>query len=271
MPAPQPAGQRFLQYGRQPAMSGLLPPDISADIALWLMLASVLTSGITASLGAGGGVMMLALMALWLPPAAIIPVHGMVQLGSNAGRVTMTLRSVDWKAMAAFVPGVVLGAAAGAWLLVALPPWVWQLTIALFVLYLCWGPKLPALALGRGGVFVASTLTTFISLFVGATGPLVAAFIKQMHQDRFVTIATFAMAMTLQHLPKAIVFGFAGFLFRDWIWLIGGMILCGFAGTWLGLKLLSKLSNQYFHRIFNLVLTLLALRLLWLAISGWLP
>lgn len=248
-------------------MSSLLPEAISADIALWLLLASAITSGITASLGAGGGVMMLALMALWLPPAAIIPVHGVVQLGSNAGRVAMSIRHIDWKIILAFAPGVLLGTLAGAWLLVALPPWVWQLTIALFVLYLCWGPKLPALALGRGGVFIASAVTTFISLFVGATGPLVAAFIKQMHKDRFVTIATFAMAMTLQHLPKALVFGVAGFLFRDWLWLIGGMILCGFAGTWIGLRLLSRLSNRHFHSIFNLVLTLLALRLLWLALA----
>lgn len=249
------------------SLSGLLPQALSAETATLLLLASTITSMITASLGAGGGVMMLAIMALWLPPAAIIPVHGMVQLGSNGGRVAMTWRSVDWKTMAAFAPGVVVGALAGAWLLVALPPWVWQLTIALFVLYLCWGPRLPAMALGRGGVFVASAITSFISLFVGATGPLVAAFIKQMHQDRFVTIATFAMAMTLQHMPKALIFGVAGFLFRDWVWLIAGMIICGFAGTWLGLKLLSRLSNRNFHHIFNIVLTLLALRLLWLAVT----
>ncbi len=246
-------------------MLTFLPPDLSPDIAALLLASSVLTSMITASLGAGGGVLLLALMAMWVPPAAIIPVHGVIQLGSNAGRVAMTWRNVDWRAIAAFAPGVLLGASAGAWLLVSLPPWIWQLTIAVFVLYLCWGPKLPPMALGQWGILVAAALTSFISLFVGATGPLVAAFIKQMYRDRFVTIATFAMAMTLQHLPKALVFGFAGFVFRDWLWFLAGMVACGFVGTWLGLRLLGSLSNRHFHHAFNLVLTLLALRLIWLA------
>ena len=230
-----------------------------------LLACSALTSMITASLGAGGGVMLLALMALWLPPAAIIPVHGLIQLGSNAGRAAMTWRQVDWQVIAAFAPGVLVGASVGAWLLVALPAGVWQLTIGLFVLYLCWGPGLPKQALGLPGTFLASAITSFISLFVGATGPLVAAFIKQIHQDRFTTVATFATAMVLQHAPKALVFGLAGFVFHDWIVFVGAMIACGFAGTWAGLHLLHRLSDRRFQQAFNWILTLLALRLLWQA------
>ena len=246
-----------------------LPPELSPEIALVLMACSAFTSMVTASLGAGGGVMLLALMAMWVPPAAVIPVHGIIQLGSNAGRMTLTWRHIDWRVIAAFAPGVALGALAGSLVLVSLPPWAWQVTIALFVLYLCWGPKLPPLALGQGGILAASALTSFLSLFVGATGPLVAAFIKQIHRDRFTTVATFATAMTLQHLPKAVVFGIAGFVFRDWIGFLAAMILCGFAGTWLGLHLLGRLGNRAFGHIFNLLLTLLAARLLWLAWLQW--
>lgn len=249
----------------------LLPDALTVGVAAFLLACSALTSMITASLGAGGGVLLLVLMASWLPPAAIIPVHGMIQLGSNAGRMTLTWRHIDWPTIAAFLPGVLVGAGLGAWLLVALPPAIWQITIALFVLYLCWGPALPKAALGPVGVFLASGLTSFISLFVGATGPLVAAFIKQIHADRFRTVATFATAMTLQHAPKALVFGAAGFVFTDWLPFILAMIAAGFAGTWLGLRLLHTLSNRGFHRVFNLVLTVLALRLLWLAgdTAGW--
>ena len=243
----------------------VLPDSISPALAVGLMLASVITSMITASLGAGGGLLLLVLMALWIPPAVIIPVHGMVQLGSNLGRATLTWRHTDWRAIAAFAPGVLVGAAIGAWLLVDLPEHLWQLTIAGFVLYLCWGPALPKGAFGRSGIFVASAVTSFASLFVGATGPLVAAFIKQMHEDRFKTVATFATAMSLQHAPKALVFGLAGFVFREWVLFILGMIVFGFAGAWIGLHLLKKVNNRHFHVVFNLVLTLLALRLLWQA------
>ena len=249
----------------------LIPDSLSLSVALFLLACSALTSMITASLGAGGGVLLLVLMASWLPPAAIIPVHGMIQLGSNGGRAVLTRRQIDWSVIAAFAPGVVAGALLGAWLLVDLPATVWQLTIALFVLFLCWGPSLPKASFGPAGIFLASWLTSFVSLFVGATGPLVAAFIKQIHRDRFTTVATFAAAMTLQHAPKALVFTVAGFVFPDWLPFILAMIACGFAGTWLGLHALRSLSNRWFHRIFNVVLTALALRLVWQAGvgSGW--
>ncbi|MDX5328392.1 MAG: sulfite exporter TauE/SafE family protein [Marinobacter sp.] len=250
----------------------LFPEAISPGVALFLLLASAITSMLTAVLGAGGGVLLLVLMASWMPPAAIIPVHGMIQLGSNTGRAVLTRHHIDWKVIAAFTPGVIAGAALGAWLLVDLPAHLWQLSIALFVLYLCWGPKLPKASFGPVGIFIASAATSFVSLFVGATGPLVAAFIKQIHRDRFKTVATFAAAMTLQHAPKALVFGVAGFVFSDWLLFILAMIACGFTGTWLGLHVLKSMTNRWFSLAFNLVLTLLALRLLWQAAesAGWL-
>ncbi|MBK1887257.1 sulfite exporter TauE/SafE family protein [Marinobacter sp. DY40_1A1] len=243
----------------------LLPESLSLSVAIFLLASSVVTSMITASLGAGGGVLLLILMATWMPAAAIIPVHGMIQLGSNGGRTILTWKHIDWRTIAAFAPGVILGAAAGAWLLVSLPAYLWQLAIAGFVLYLCWGPSLPKGAFGPVGVFIAAALTSFISLFVGATGPLVAAFIKQIHADRFRTVATFATAMVLQHAPKALVFGVTGFVFAHWLPFILAMIACGFVGTWLGLRVLNSLNNHWFSKALNLVLTVLALRLIWQA------
>lgn len=246
----------------------LLPDGMAVGVALLLLLASVLGSMISASLGAGGGLLLIVIMAGWMPATAIIPVHGLVQLGSNCGRSALTWRHIDWKVIAAFAPGVVIGASLGAWLLVDLPAQVWQLTIALFVLCLCWGPKLPTAALGAPGIVIASAFTSFVSLFVGASGPLVAAFIKQIHRDRFSTIATFSTAMALQHAPKALVFGLTGFLLSDWLVFIVAMVGCGFLGTWFGLRLLKNFSNQRFGTALNMLLTVLALRLLWQAAAG---
>ena len=180
----------------------------------------------------------------------------------------MTWHHLDWKRLAAFAPGAFVGAWLASLFLVQLPMHLLQLSIAGFILFLCWGPKIPPLVLGRWGSFIAALLTTFISMFVGATGPLVAAFVKQQYQgERFNTVANFAASMSVQHLPKALVFGAAGFVFADWLGLIALMILAGALGTWLGLKLLARLSNQSFGRWFNILLTLLALRLIWQALA----
>lgn len=245
------------------ALLDVLSP-LSAGINLLLILLSVLTSAFTAAVGVGGGVLMIMALAQVMPAAALIPVHGMVQLGSNVGRTALTWRHVDRITLAAFLPGVVLGALAAAWLLVRLPSGVLELCIAAFVLFTCWGPGLPKRALGRGGVLVAGAVTTLLSSLVGASGPMVAAFIKQSQVGRLAKVATFSACMLLQHLSKAFVFGVAGFVFHDWLALILVMVAAGFLGTWLGLRVLNRLSDHRFDSLFKWALTLLALRLVWL-------
>ncbi|MDN3555813.1 sulfite exporter TauE/SafE family protein [Halomonas maura] len=248
-----------------PLLDSLSP--LSAALNLLLILLSVLTSAFTAALGAGGGVLMIMALAQVMPAAALIPVHGMVQLGSNVGRMAMTWRHVDRVTLLAFLPGVALGALAAAWLLIRLPAGVLELCIAAFVLFTCWGPGLPRRALGRAGTLVVGAVTTLLSSLVGASGPVVAAFIKQRQSGRLAKVATFSACMMAQHLTKAFVFGVAGFVFHDWLALILAMVGAGFVGTWLGLRLLHRLSEHRFDRLFRAALTLLSLRLAWLGLQ----
>lgn len=248
-------------------LASWLPEQISLLTSLGLIAFAAVTSALTAALGVGGGVLLLAVLALSLPPAAIIPVHGLVQFGSNFNRTLMLLKQIDWPLFFAFLPGVILGAGLANLFLTDLPLHLLQLCIAGFILFLTWGPKIPALALGKLGTALAGLITTFISMFAGATGPLVAAFIKQQHPNQPVKIvANFAICMSAQHLPKALVFGAAGFVFKSWLGLIALMILSGLVGTWLGLQLLQRMSSQKFNWLINLVLTLLALRLVYAAL-----
>lgn len=250
-------------------LAWFLPAEVSAWAALALIATAGLTSAMTAALGIGGGVFLLAVLSMVLPAAAVIPLHGLVQLGSNANRAVFTAQHIRWPSLYWFVPGVVVGALLASVLLVELPPWLLQLSIASFILLLCWGPPVPQFATRALGTFIAATLTTLLSHFVGATGPLVAAFIKQQQQgQRQATVATFAAAMTLQHAPKVLVYSVAGFVFYEWLGLALAMILAGVVGTKLGLKVLYKTSDQRFAQVFNILLTLLALRLIWQAFSG---
>ena len=74
-------------------------------------------------------------MASVMPAAALIPVHGVVQLGSNAGRMMMLWRSVFWSALPWFSVGTLIGAALGGMVVVTLPSqWV-QIGIGVFVIY----------------------------------------------------------------------------------------------------------------------------------------
>ncbi|MGB0732322.1 MAG: TSUP family transporter, partial [Pontibacterium sp.] len=84
--------------------------------------------------------------------------------------------------------------------------------------------------------------------------------------DKFRATATFAACMTVQHILKLAVFAFVGFSLVSWLPLVAAMIVSGMLGTWMGLKVLNKLSARYFDKIFKGLITVLAIRLIWQAL-----
>ena len=103
-------------------MEQLLPEGLAVYPAIALIIASFFTSALTAAVGIGGGLSMLALMAYVIPPFALIPVHGLVQLGSNASRAHLSA-TAHKLVCGCTVSGSVLpvGASLGAMIAVQLP------------------------------------------------------------------------------------------------------------------------------------------------------
>ncbi len=246
---------------------------ISIGLEYWILLlaASSVASFVTAVAGVGGGAFLLLVMADVVPPEVLIPLHGLVQLGSNGNRTWQTRRFIQPRIVLAFAAGALLAAmlamalAGGRqWRLDWIP-----LAVAIFILWTCWGP-LPSLgfvrsplATGAGGL-----LTTAATLVFGATGPLVAAWFGRAFADRWVYTACFSACMSLQHLLKILVFGWLVFSFTPWLPLAALMILAGYLGTRLGLHWLERLGARRFDLLFRVLLTVLALRIAW---RWWLP
>lgn len=244
----------------------MLPDILAWPETLLMMLAAAIGAAITTALGAGGGLLVLVILAQWLPPAALVPVHGMVQLGANLGRLGLAWRDVQWPVVGAFAPGALVGAWLASQVLVTLPETLWLALIGGFVLVLAWLPRLPAALISLPGVVIAAGATTFLSLFVGATGPLVAAFIRQMDKSRFETVSTFAACMAIQHAPKAVAFGALGFAMREWLGFVALLMASTVIGNLVGMRLLDRLADRRFHWLLKLVLSILAARLLWQAV-----
>lgn len=247
-----------------------LPQSIDIIAAVIMIGASFFTSFLSASMGLGGGIALLAVMAQMVPPLAIVPVHGVVQLGSNAGRVFFMRQHINWRIVAYFVAGSLIGGFVGGQVVVALPAPTLQLFLGLFVLYSLWGP-MPKLAEGSKGMgLVASggALSTLLTMFVGATGPFVTVVVRQFKLPRMAHVGTFSSCMVAQHLIKIIVFGILGFSFAAYLPLIIAMVITGFAGTYAGRHFLQKSTDERFQKMLNIILALLAARLLWVAASG---
>ena len=85
-------------------------------------------------------------------------------------------------------------------------------------------------------------------------------------------LRTMATLMAISHVTKIIAFGFVGMAIGAYLPLIGLMILGTVAGNWIGQRTLTRMPEKLFRRVFQVLLTILALRLLFGAAldAGWL-
>lgn len=251
------------------SFDAFLHSSLSLTDTLALVSASFLGSLVTAALGVGGGAFLIVVMAEFLSPVVLIPVHGMVQMASNAGRAWLTREKVDKELVMAFLLGGMIAAVLGSLGLQVVPAEIIHWCIAIFILYSCWG-KIPDVGLSRTfrGRVVGGFVTTIATLFAGATGPLVASWLRTSNMDRFYYTANFSTCMTMQHALKVVVFSFAGFSFGEWFGLLFLMIVSGFIGTNVGLKILGRLPEKQMKVLFKWLLTLLAGRLIYRLLVG---
>jgi uncharacterized membrane protein YfcA len=238
--------------------------------AEWAILAvtSLATSALSAVLGMAGGIVLLSVMLLFLDPLVAIPLHGVIQLVANGSRTVAQRRDVDWRiagryALLLFPAGLI-----GVRVALGLPPEAIKASIGAFALVATWRPQwlsLDARSASRKGLgrFVwLGGAVGFLNSVLGATGPLIAPFFLNLGLTRQALIGTKAACQALGHVSKTLVFGSIGFAFLEHAPLLGALSLLAIAGTWLGTRLLDRVDEERFQKLYVTVLTLIALRLL---------
>ncbi|MFW5969067.1 MAG: sulfite exporter TauE/SafE family protein [Halofilum sp. (in: g-proteobacteria)] len=245
----------------------LLVPEVPAWGTAILLLAGLAGAFVTTAFGAGGGVLLLAVLPVFLPVAAVIPVHGVLQAGSNGLRTGLLFRHIRWPLLLAFTGGGLVGTAIGASVFVRLPESWLELVLGGFILWICWGPRPRIRRRSLAVIGAGGAVTGALTLFVGATGPFVAALLGALGLERHAHMGTFSACMLLQHALKIGAFGVLGFAFTPWMPFIVAMFLAAAVGTWLGRCVLGRMGDARFHRVLAVILTLLALRLV---VSGML-
>jgi uncharacterized membrane protein YfcA len=246
-------------------------PDISPLVFAGLTVASGLTAFLGISTGAAGGLLLLGIMSMVLPPAVLIPVHTVVQLGSGLSRAIMMWRHIMRGALPPFLIGAAIGAIAGAKVFVALPMGILQGILGVFILLATWIPRMGRVGNERARYVVLGFGATFLGMFVSATGTLLAPLIAGSAPNRYSQVATFGAMMTAVHIAKLVAFGFLGFAIAHYIPLMAAMVATGAVGNWIGERMLDRIGERGFKVIFRSVLTLLGIRLVWVCVRdlGW--
>jgi uncharacterized membrane protein YfcA len=206
-------------------------------------------------------------MLIFLDPLSAIPLHAVVQLVSNGSRTYYQRAHVDWSIAASFVLPLLPAGALGLLLAKRLPPDATRLAIAGLVLVATWRPGW--LALGRVGQatpprrrFLAlGSAIGFLNVNVGATGVLMAPFFLGLGLGRQALIGSQAVCQMAGHLAKIVLFGLAGFAFREHAPLLASLCAASLVGARTGTWLLDRVSEEQFTWLYKGILTVLAFQL----------
>ena len=209
--------------------------------------------------------MMIALMMMIVPPAIVVPLHGVVQLFSNGFRVYVLRRSVHRRTMAFFIGGAAVGGCIGYFLIREIESSEWFLiVVCVLLLYTVFKPKrMPDIKLNAAGFFLLGAFTAAIGPLIGTVGPFLAPFFVRDDFPKETIVATKGAAQATVHVIKIPIFLSLQFAYQDYVPHMLGMIVAAYVGTWLGVRLLHRADQQLFMRIVKVTMFLIALRLLY--------
>jgi len=236
-----------------------------------LIIAALATSALSAVIGMGGGILMLAVLFSFLEHGEAIPAHAAIQICSNGSRVLVYLRNVHWGTIRRFAFGALPGSAAGClflWKLGELgaekDPYL-KMAVGIYVLAATFLPKpkkqvtsfkwwdFPLLG------FVAGTA----SLTVGAIGPLIAPLFARRDYVKEKLIATKAVCQLSLHVLKIPAFLLLGtFEWKELSLLTLCLMVVVVPGTFLGKRVQRHVSAGLFVTLYRIALTVAGVKVL---------
>lgn len=227
-----------------------------------LTTCTLLTSSIAGVIGQGGGLILIAILAIYIELPLLILIHGVIQLSSNASRAYFSLPDVIWPIALPIVCGVFLGALLMAPFLNQFNwPWLESL-IGLYILQQTWLKtgtipfKLPFPMISIG------LLQGTLGMVVGATGPLANSLLLKQGLLKNQIVASNAVIMSSSHLIKIILYMAVGFSFLDDALEVLLLCVASIIGSKLGTHLRGHIPEKQFLQVFKVVLSLLAARML---------
>mgnify|MGYP006079048117 FL=1 len=240
-----------------------------------LIISAFITSSISAVLGMGGGIILLGVMAIIIPNGyMVIALHGIIQLISNTTRTYVFRKYLKKKLIKEFLIGAIIGAAISA-LIIFLLIKFYEVSsaseikidflkpmIGIFIIWYLF-LKRPKKEKKSKSFIKVGSISGLASIFVGATGPLIAPFFLNSNLTKENIIANKAACQMITHLTKIPLFiFFFNVNYTQEYKLLLPLILAVFIGTNFGKKILNVIPEKLFIRLFKTTLFIISIRLI---------
>lgn len=227
-----------------------------------LAAASFVTSAITAAVGIGGGLGLLSMMPAFVPVAAVVPLHGVTQLFSNASRFLLDWRQAETRLLPAYLAGACLGGALGYRFVGHIPDLYLSAVLGGFILLCTWTDLVKRLGRIVTNFFSLAFVQTFLSLFVASVGLISQPMLIKQGLPKNKVIVTHAMQMSVLHGLKVFVFVAVGFPFLHYWLLLAAMMLASAAGSYCGGLFRNRIPEAAGSAVLKAGITLFALKMI---------
>ena len=240
-----------------------------------LIIASFITSSISAVIGMGGGIILLGIMAIFIPQGyLVIALHGIIQLFSNISRAFIFRRNIKIQLIKQFLMGAIVGVIASIIVILVLiqsfnvnsaDQIKFDVLKPLIGAFIIWSLffKRKMKSISNNSFLLAGSIGGFSSVFLGATGPLIAPFFLNKNLLKEDVIANKAICQVITHITKIPIFiYFFNVNYISEFDLLIPLILSVFIGTKLGKEILGFIPEELFKKIFRFMLFIIAIRLL---------
>lgn len=237
-----------------------------AGLLFLLVTFGTLLSSLT---GLGGGTLILAGLLIVYPPELALPLHAFTQLSANGLRAGIHHKTVHWKVVMAYGALMLPFAWMGAKIFDLINPTCLKLIVGVFILISILPLKVKPKGEPSLRTFsIIGAISGFLGIFVGAVGPMVTPFFNRLKLSRDGNIATKSAGQLLLQVSKIIAFGgAAGINFMSLKEHIGILIVGTLLGVGVSIPLSRKISDQKFDLVVNIMLGLIAIKILFEGIS----
>jgi len=241
--------------------------EFGALISLALIgLAALLAAGLSFFSGFGLGTLLLPVFALFLPVPLAIAATALVHLANNLFKFGLMRRHADWPLVWRFglpaAGAALLGASLMVWLdalpvlarytLVGMPFEITPIQavigalIVAFALLEFW-PRFQQLSFAPRWMPLGGVLSGFFGGLSGNQGALRTAFLLKAGLSKEAFIATGVVAAVLVDVSRLLVYGLGPISTHwaasdDWLAPVAVAVLCAFLGSFLGQRLLPKVT-----------------------------
>jgi uncharacterized protein len=230
-----------------------------------LLLLGLLAGTVGGIIGFGSSVMLMPALVLMYGPRTAVPLMAVTAFMTNASRVLVWWREVDWRACAAYSVTAIPTAALGARTLVTIPPRVADAVLGAFFMLMIPGRRWMvrrSLRVGLPHLAVAGALVGYATGIVVSTGPINTPFFLGYGLVKGAFLSTEALSSLGMYASKALTFRTFGALPNEIVLqgiIIGTSLM---AGSVLAKRFVLRLPPERFYLLMEAVLLFAGLTML---------